>query len=135
MLNPDKTHVGDCREPGQGFDFLGYHFEAGQRWVRRKSLNAIRERIRAKTRRTCGESLACIIAELNPMLRGWYNYFQHAHPWTFSGMDGFIRWPRPAPDGYAHCGASSRSELALDTLWPTINAGPMPTLLSWDSSR
>ena len=92
-LNPDKTHVGDCREPGQGFDFLGYHFEAGQRWVRRKSLNAIRERIRAKTRRTCGDSLACIIAKLNPMLRGWYNYFQHAHPWTFSGMDGFIRWP------------------------------------------
>ena len=91
MLNPDKTHVGDCREQGQGFDFLGYRFEAGQRWVRRKSLNAIRERIRAKTGRTCGDSLACIIAELNPMLRGWYNYFQHAHRWTFSGMDGFIR--------------------------------------------
>jgi RNA-directed DNA polymerase len=90
-LNPDKTHVGDCREPGQGFEFLGYRFEAGQRWVRRKSLNAIRERIRAKTRRTCGESLASIIAKLNPMLQGWYGYFQHAHPWTFSGMDGFIR--------------------------------------------
>ena len=27
-LNPDKTHVGDCREQGQGFDFLGYRFEA-----------------------------------------------------------------------------------------------------------
>ena len=91
MLNADKTHVGDCREPGQGFDFLGYRFEAGQRWVRRKSLQAIRDRIRAKTGRTCGDSLACIIAELNPMLRAWYNYFQHAHPWTFSGMDGFIR--------------------------------------------
>jgi len=30
-LNPDKTHVGDCREEGQGFDCLGYRFEAGQR--------------------------------------------------------------------------------------------------------
>jgi RNA-directed DNA polymerase len=90
-LNPDKTHGGDCREPGQGFDFLGYRFEAGQRWVRRKSLHAIRDRIRAKIRRTRGDSLACIIAELNPMLRGWYEYFQHAHPWTYSGMDGFIR--------------------------------------------
>jgi len=90
-LSPDKTHVGDCREQGQGFDFLGYHFEAGQRWVRRKSLKAIRDRIRAKTGRTRGDSLACIIAELNPMLQGWYGYFQHAHPWTFSGMDGFIR--------------------------------------------
>ena len=90
-LNLDKTHVGDCREEGQGFDFLGYRFEAGQRWVRRKSLTAIRDRIRAKTGRTRGDSLACIIAELNPMLQGWYGYFQHAHPWTFSGMDGFVR--------------------------------------------
>lgn len=90
-LNPDKTHVGDCREEGQGFDFLGYRFEAGQRWVRRKSLTAIRDRIRAKTGRTRGDSLACIIAELNPILQGWYGYFQHAHPWTFSGMDGFVR--------------------------------------------
>lgn len=90
-LNPDKTRVGDCREEGQGFDFLGYRFEAGQRWVRRKSLTAIRDRIRAKTGRTRGDSLACIIAELNPMLQGWYGYFRHAHPWTFSGMDGFVR--------------------------------------------
>jgi RNA-directed DNA polymerase len=90
-LNSDKTHVGDCREAGQGFDFLGYRFEAGERWVRRKSLHAIRDRIRAKIRRTRGDSLACIIAELNPMLRGWYEYFQHAHPWTYSGMDGLIR--------------------------------------------
>jgi RNA-directed DNA polymerase len=90
-LNLDKTHIGDCREPGQGFEFLGYRFEAGQRWVRRKSLKAIRERIRAQTGRTRGESLARIIAKLNPMLRGWYAYFQHAHPWTYSGMDGFIR--------------------------------------------
>jgi len=90
-LSPDKTHVGDCREAGQGFDFLGYHFEAGERWVRRKSWHAIRDRIRARTGRTRGDSLACIIAELNPLLRGWYGYFKHAHPWTFSGMDGFVR--------------------------------------------
>ena len=32
-LNADKTHVGDCRQAGQGFEFLGYRFEAGQRWV------------------------------------------------------------------------------------------------------
>mgnify|MGYP002738568780 CR=1 FL=1 len=30
-LHPDKTHVGDCRIPGQGFEFLGYRFEAGRR--------------------------------------------------------------------------------------------------------
>ena len=41
-LHPDKTHVGDCRDDGQGFDFLGYRFEAGRRWVRKKSLMALR---------------------------------------------------------------------------------------------
>jgi RNA-directed DNA polymerase len=90
-LSPEKTHVGDCREEGEGFEFLGYRFEAGRRWVRRKSLKAIRERIRMRTKRTRGDSLAKIIADLNPMLRGWFNYFKHAHPMTFSGMDGFVR--------------------------------------------
>jgi RNA-directed DNA polymerase len=90
-LSADKTHVGDCRQEGEGFEFLGYRFEAGRRWVRRKSLTALRERIRNKTKRTQGDNLATIIAELNPMLRGWFNYFKHAHPMTFSGADGFTR--------------------------------------------
>jgi RNA-directed DNA polymerase len=90
-LSAEKTHVGDCRHEGQGFEFLGYRFEAGRRWVRRKSLKAIRDRTRMRTQRTRGDSLAKIIADLNPMLRGWFNYFKHAHPMTFSGMDGFVR--------------------------------------------
>ena len=61
-LNADKTHVGDCRQAGQGFEFLGYRFEVGRRWVRRKSLLALRERIRHKTRRTREDSLTCMIA-------------------------------------------------------------------------
>ena len=90
-LNAEKTHVGDCRQEGQGFEFLGYRFEAGRRWVRRKSFKAVRDRIRIRTKRTRGDSLAKIIADLNPTLRGWFNYFKHAHPMTFSGMDGFVR--------------------------------------------
>jgi len=90
-LHPEKTHVGDCRVKGQGFEFLGYRFEAGRRFVRRKSRQAIRNRIRAKTRRTRGVSLQQMIAELNPMLRGWYGYFQHAHRTTFPEMDAFVR--------------------------------------------
>lgn len=35
-LHPDKTRVGDCRQPGQGFEFLGYRFEAGHRRIRKK---------------------------------------------------------------------------------------------------
>ncbi len=90
-LNADKTHVGDCRLAGQGFDFLGYRFEAGQRWVRRKSMQALRDRIRAKTRRTCGQSLRDIIAALNPMLRGWFGYFKNARAIQLCAVDGFTR--------------------------------------------
>lgn len=90
-LNADKTHVGDCRQAGQGFEFLGYRFEAGRRWVRDKSLKALRERIRSKTRRTHGNSLAKIIEDLNPVLRGWFNYFKHAHSVAQLGIDGFVR--------------------------------------------
>jgi RNA-directed DNA polymerase len=90
-LHPDKTHIGDCREPGQGFEFLGYRFEAGQRQVRKKSLAALRDQIRAKTKRSGGHSLAYVITSLNPLLRGWFGYFQHAHRITFSLVDGFVR--------------------------------------------
>ena len=90
-LHADKTHVGDCRLPGQGFDFLGYRFEAGQRRVRKKSRQKLFDRIRQHTRRTQGESLTKVIAELNPVLRGWFNYFKHAHSMTFSIVDGFVR--------------------------------------------
>lgn len=90
-LHPDKTHVGDCRVAGEGFEFLGYRFEAGRRWVRRKSLLAFRERIRAQTRRTAGKAIEQIVEKLNPMLRGWFEYFKHAYPTTFPSLDGWIR--------------------------------------------
>lgn len=91
VLHPDKTHVGDCTVAGQGFDFLGYRFEAGKRWVRKKSMNSLRDRIRAKTKRTRGDSIHQIIESLNPMLRGWFGYFKHASPYTFISVDGFVR--------------------------------------------
>jgi RNA-directed DNA polymerase len=90
-LHPDKTHIGDCRQAGEGFEFLGYRFEGGRRWVRKKSRNALKEKIRAKTRRSRGESLLVIIADLNPMLRGWFGYFKHAYRREFPGLDGFVR--------------------------------------------
>jgi RNA-directed DNA polymerase len=90
-LHPDKTHVGDCRLPGQGFEFLGYRFEAGRRWVRKKSLDRLKGKVRDKTRRTRGDSLACIIVDLNPLLRGWFGYFKHAYRTTFAEVDGFAR--------------------------------------------
>jgi RNA-directed DNA polymerase len=90
-LHPDKTRVGNCREKGQGFEFLGYRFEAGRRWVRPKSRKTLRDKIRQKTGRTRSGSLETIITELNPILKGWFGYFQHAHRTTFRDVDGFVR--------------------------------------------
>jgi RNA-directed DNA polymerase len=90
-LHPEKTRVGNCMEKGQGFDFLGYRFEAGRRWVRAKSRQALRDKIREKTGRTRSGSLETIISELNPILKGWFGYFQHAHRTTFRDVDGFVR--------------------------------------------
>ena len=67
-LHPDKTHIGDCLVNGQGFEFLGYRFEAGWRWVRDKSLHGFKDKVREKTKRTRGESLRIIIEDLTPMI-------------------------------------------------------------------
>ena len=90
-LDPDKTRVGDCRQPNQGFEFLGYRFEAGSRTVRPKSLTAFKDKVRAKTGRSRGDSLGRIVADLNPLPRGWYGSFQHAGSFLFKVLDGFIR--------------------------------------------
>lgn len=90
-LHPNKTHVGDCLVKGQGFEFLGYRFEAGRRFVRKKSLDRLKDTIRAKTPRARGDSLERIIVDLNRTLRGWFAYFKHAHSRTFIVLDRFIR--------------------------------------------
>jgi RNA-directed DNA polymerase len=90
-LHPDKTRIGDARQPGQGFEFLGYRFEAGHRFVRDKSRKALKDKVRAKTGRNRGTSLRQIIDSLNPMLRGWFGYFKHAVPSELRRLDTFIR--------------------------------------------
>jgi RNA-directed DNA polymerase len=90
-LHPDKTKVCDSEQPGQGFDFLGYRFEAGMRFVRAKSLRAFKDKLRARTIRSRGDSLRQIVEDINPMLRGWFGYFKHARPRLFRRLDGFIR--------------------------------------------
>lgn len=90
-LHPDKTRTGDCSRQGQGFEFLGYHFECGRRRPRDKSLQSLKARVRVRTGRSRGVSLSCVIEELNPLLRGWFGYFQHSRPSVFKSLDGFIR--------------------------------------------
>ena len=90
-LHPDKTHVGDCRKEGEGFEFLGYRFEAGTSWVRNKSILKFRERIRQKTSRVRSGSIEMIIADVNKTLRGWYQYFKDVTKYTLGTFDSFVR--------------------------------------------
>lgn len=86
-LHPTKTRLVELAQGREGFDFLGFHhrlvrsWRTGryylQRWPRRKAMTAIREKIRAIVggRNRLDRSLEEVIGELNPVLRGWGNYF------------------------------------------------------------
>lgn len=88
-LHPTKTKIVDART--EGFDFLGYHFEKGTRWPRTKSRDKLKDTIRAKTKRTSGNSLQGIIVDVNKTLRGWFEFFKHSHYTTFRPLDQWIR--------------------------------------------
>jgi len=88
-LHPEKTKIVDTQT--DVFDFLGYRFQRGRRYPRPKSLQKLKDAIRAKTKRTSGESLTKIINDLTPRLRGWFEYFKHSYRTTFSALDGWIR--------------------------------------------
>jgi len=88
-LHPTKTKIVDVREAG--FDFLGYRFVKHRRFPREKSLAKFKDAIRAKTKRTSGDSLSRIVARVNQTLRGWFAYFQHSWKTTFSPLDGWVR--------------------------------------------
>ncbi len=92
-LHPDKTRVVDLREGREGFDFLGCHFHARMsgrlweqqrirryylhRWPSQRAMKRLREKVRDRTgRNRAGLPIEWIIAELNPIVRGWGNYFR-----------------------------------------------------------
>ena len=92
-LHPTKTRVVDARQ--EGFDFLGYHFHPTRHgirhWARKKSIQKLKDTLRAKTRRTSGNALSFVIAEVNRVLRGWFGYFQHSRPFVFLPLDRWVR--------------------------------------------
>ena len=89
-LHPTKTRLVDAAQ--EGFDFLGYHFERDQHWPRQKSVQKLKDSLRAKTRRNSGFSLDRIIADVNRTLRGWFAYFQHSTRRSeYRGLDGWLR--------------------------------------------
>lgn len=88
-LHPEKTRIVNVDE--EAFEFLGYSFCGEHRWPRKKSLKKLKDSLRQKTKRTSGQSLPFIIAEVNRTLQGWFAYFQHAHQHTFNSLDGWLR--------------------------------------------
>jgi RNA-directed DNA polymerase len=92
-LHPDKTKVVDLRQGRDGLDFLGCHFHARMsgklweqrrivryylhRWPWQRAMKRLREKVRDRTGRSCGGTdIRDVIADLNPILRGWGNYFR-----------------------------------------------------------
>lgn len=94
QLHPTKTKIVDIAV--EGFDFLGYHFQTTRQgnltqWPRKKSMQKLKDTIRDKTKRTNGDSLMTIIADVNRTLRGWWGYFKHSARSTFTQVDGWVR--------------------------------------------
>lgn len=106
-LHPDKTRMVDLREGREGFDFLGCHFHARvsgrmlergvrryylQRWPSARAMKRIRARIKALTSRgRVGTDIRDVIAAINPILRGWGNYFRTGNAaQKFNQIDRYV---------------------------------------------
>jgi len=89
-LHPDKTRLVDYGK-GETFEFLGYEFKGGKTFPRKKSIQKLRDKVRDLTPRTAGRSLKAIVADLNPVLRGWHRYFRHSYHTSFPSVDQFVR--------------------------------------------
>ena len=91
-LHPDKTKIVEVTKE-DGFEFLGYLFLENSRRPRNKSLLDFRRKVKDKTPRKQGKSLAKVIDVLKPILIGWYAYFKNVKNWPtiFRSLDGFVR--------------------------------------------
>ena len=89
-LHPTKTRIVDSRT--DSFAFLGYEFRGEKHWPRKKSLGKLQDALRAKTRRTSGQSLPSIVSDVNRTLCGWFEYFRHSsYRNVFTDLDGWLR--------------------------------------------
>jgi len=109
-LHPDKTKVVDLREGREGLDFLGCHFRARMsgrlweqrriiryylhRWPSKQAMKKLRDKIHARTgRNRVGADIREVIADLNPLLRGWGNYFRTGNAAIkFRQADDYAVW-------------------------------------------
>jgi group II intron reverse transcriptase/maturase len=107
-LHPQKTRRVVLTGGQEGFDFLGCHVRRRmsgrlwqqkrlrryyvQQWPSRKAMKRVRERVRELTlRQRCHEDMRGVIAELNPVLRGWGQYFRSANAANhFLDVDDYV---------------------------------------------
>ncbi|MFJ9713419.1 group II intron reverse transcriptase/maturase [Streptomyces sp. NPDC101234] len=87
-LHPEKSGITCLTRGGQGFEFLGFHHRKVEswkwrgrfylyRWPSQRALKVLRDKVRAATSRSRTERpVATVVAELNPVLRGWAGYFR-----------------------------------------------------------
>lgn len=110
-LHPDKTRIVDLREGREGLDFLGCHFRARMsgrlweqrrvrryylhRWPSQRAMKRLREKVKARTgrNRVGVRDIRTVIEELNPILRGWGNYFRTGNAANkFTQVDDYVVW-------------------------------------------
>src|SRR5687767_14521885 len=100
-LSEEKTTIAHLDE---GFEFLGFRIQRQTKrgshrryvytWVAKRSLNSIKTKVKTITRQGTNNPLKDLLRQLNPVLRGWTNYFQHAvAKQTFSYLQAYT-WRR-----------------------------------------
>jgi len=89
-LNEEKTSTRTFKE---GFDFLGFRFTSRGRHIAENSLLALYGRVREVTKRLQGDKpVRLVIADLEPLLRGWGNYHREGrNVGMFTHLDKWIR--------------------------------------------
>jgi RNA-directed DNA polymerase len=86
-INEDKSRIVDLRK-GESFSFLGFEFRLVQslkgRWrpqytPKLKKRTALLAKLREIFRRHASQAVSRVIELINPILRGWVNYFAVGH--------------------------------------------------------
>ena len=102
-LHPEKTRIVHLARGAEGFDFLGFQHRMRESWRHRgrwylqqwpssRAMASIRGQIRERTDRSRARlSLEDVVADLNPVLRGWGEYFRCGNSAAqFSLIDAYV---------------------------------------------